>query len=614
MGEGETVSSEKSMRPAVEPSRVGQLSNRQVADLRTQFLQEPDSVDLSALRPVIARSWHRSLACNVNAASTFWPTRDPRADEQLLLAAEPVLTELEALCLDVGGSVVLTDADGTLAVFRGDAVQRRDAERIYPLVGAQMREDLIGTNSDGTALEEGRAVQVWGAEHLNEQLTNGYCTSVPVRDPIRRSIRGVLAVMLPEHVAKDIDPRSVLLTVTGAAADITRRLAERLAAREQALMSEYLREVRKRGADAVLAMDDRTTIVSRSALRMLDQRDFAVLAAIARDTEYADAPQTNKLNVSAGNEIMVHARPMDLTAVGAGSATVMRVHVPTSQSANAPPTKLSKLRSLDGVLGASWSFKRALDAAETAIRRRVPSLILGEPGSGKLHMAQAIAARLAHEIVAIDFCRDEHESSIVTLIDQHLAEGSAVVLHHVERASAEVQDDLSDLLMLLEQPSLVLTANAVSDGMLPLAGLLRGIEITIPPLRARRDDIPELAESFASELLGKEVRLSSKVRNLLVSADWAGNVSQLKDLMRTIPPGKVGEEIHVSDFTETQLRSLSRSHLTRLEEAELQEIRAALLESGGNRVQAAGLLGIGRSTLYRKIESYQGRGFALVSD
>ena len=88
--------------PAV-PSHVGQLTNAAIYDLRESFLTAPASTDPSSLRPVIARSWQRSLACNVNTSLSFWPSGDPRADEQLLLAAEPVLTELEGLCVDVGG-------------------------------------------------------------------------------------------------------------------------------------------------------------------------------------------------------------------------------------------------------------------------------------------------------------------------------------------------------------------------------------------------------------------------------------------------------------------------------------------------------------------------------
>lgn len=602
------------MPVATAPSRVGGLSNTQIGDLRSQFLASPHSTDLSQLRPVIARSWQRSLACNVNTGVLNWPEADPRADEQLLLAAEPVLTELEGLCVDIGGAVVLTDADGTLAVYRGDAVQRRNAERLYPTIGAQMREDLIGTNSDGTALEEGAAVQVWGAEHLNEQLSNAYCTSVPIRDPIRRSVRGVVAVMLPEQVAKEIDSRSVLVTVAGAAAEITKRLADRLTAREQALMSEYLREVRKRGADAVVAMDDRTTIVSRSALRMLDQSDFALLAAIARDTEQANSPSLNKLSVSAGDEVMVHARPMDFEAMGMGMGTVMRVHVPNTERKHVAMAARATTRMLESLLGKSWAFRRAADAAETAVRRRMPCYILGEQGTGKLHVARAVAGQLSSEVSVLDFRDGADPGATVAQLDERLAAGAAVVLHHVERAPESFREELADLLAILEQPKLVFTANAVNDDMLPIIVPLRGIEVSVPPLRSRREDIPLLAEHFATEAMGRPTCISAKLRHALVAADWSGNVAQLRELIRSIPSETAGSELNLSDLSVVQLRALSRSRLTRLEEAELQQIRSALVETGGNRAKAASLLGIGRSTLYRKIESYEGRGYDLVLD
>ncbi|MGW9415844.1 hypothetical protein [Arthrobacter cupressi] len=338
--------------------RVGERPNSEIQSLRERFLAAPEMTDLSSLRPVISRSWQRSLACNVTTAASFLQTSEARADEQLLIAAEPVLTELERLCSEAGGTVVLTDAEGTLTVFRGNTVERRKAERAFPLLGARMGEDLIGTNSDGTVLEEGEAVQVWGAEHFNEALQSSYCTSVPIRDPIRRSVRGVLGLMLPERLARDTDPRSVLLTVNGAAADITRRLAERLAAREQALMAEYLREVRKRGADAVVAMDDRTTIASRSALSMLDQSDFAVLAAFAREVGQGSGSSQHRLSVSAGREVRLHVRSMDRSA----GAAVMRVQVQSEPKGYGRASgDRDAAAQFEGIVGTSRSLRRALD-------------------------------------------------------------------------------------------------------------------------------------------------------------------------------------------------------------------------------------------------------------
>ncbi|MGO1543321.1 MAG: sigma-54-dependent Fis family transcriptional regulator [Gulosibacter sp.] len=594
------------------PARIGELSNSSILALREEFLAAPEETDLSALRPVIARSWQRSLAGNVNSDRLFLRSSDPRTDEQLLLAAEPVLTDLERLCLDVGGAVVLTDADGTLAVFRGDTVARKRAELLYPLVGAQMSEELIGTNSDGTAIEEGEAIQVWGAEHFNEGLQDGYCTSVPIRDPIRRSIRGVLGVMLPERVAKDVDPRSIMLTVTGAAADITRRLAERLAAREQALMSEYMREVRKRGADAVVAMDERTTIASRRALSILDQSDFSVLAAIAKEAEKEQWALQRRISVSTGQEVLVHARPMNLTALDSAHATVMRVNVP-SHPAMTGGISLSRERGVkfSDFVGSSWTLQRALNAASTAVSRKMPAYIVGEPGTGKRRLARAMASMLASDTLFFDCSRTKSDSCLVERVDKFLAEGGSVLLHRIEHATAECRDELASLLNILEQPQLIVTTTAVTDELLPLLAALRGIEVSMPPLRSRREDIPDLAVSFLREALGTTSMLSAKLRDTLVAADWPGNLAQLRDVMSSVQSDSVVGEVRLSDLPEIHLRALTTARLTRLEEAELHQIRSALVEVEGNRARAAALLGIGRSTLYRKIEAYEGRGFNL---
>ena len=106
--------------------------------------------------------------------------------------------------------------------------------------------------------------------------------------------------------------------------------------------------------------------------------------------------------------------------------------------------------------------------------------------------------------------------------------------------------------------------------------------------------------------------MSPKLRDALVVADWPGNVGQLRDLVESAASLSLSGELHLSDLNAVQLRRLGTTRLTRLEEAELQQIRAALAEACGNRVRAATLLGIGRSTLYRKVEAYEAKGFDLA--
>lgn len=607
--------SDSELTPGVAGSgTVGVLADREIRALQEQFLADPAGTDLSRLRPVIARSWQRSLAWNVRADGGFLDVADPRLDEQLLLAAEPVLAELERLCRDSGGTVVLTDADGTLVLLRGDPGEVRRAEQLFPTSGGRMAEDQIGTNSDGTALEEGRPVQVWGAEHFNQSLQTSYCTSVPIRDPLRRSVRGVLGLMLPEHVGQSTNPQSMLLLVSGAAAEITRRLADRLAAREQALMSEYMREARKRGADAVIAMDDRTTIASRSALSMLDPSDFAVLSSLARRAQPGDDVVQQTLNVSAGREVSLQMRPMEAPDTGVGGAAIMRLQF-REESRSAPLAAAPAVAALPGAIarfdGSSPGLRRALAAASTAATRRAPAIVVGEQGTGKRRLALAIAGEWSDDIVELD-CRAVIDPiDAVASIDAAFERGSAVVLHRIDRAADAFRRDLADLLALLEHPPLAVTAGIVADDLLPVLGALRGVEVILPPLRERREDIPALANALTREVHGDDVRVSPKLRDAFVAAPWPGNIAQLRDVIVSLDRPDGATELRLADLPEITLRALHASRLSRLEEAELQQIRVALAECGGNRVRAAALLGIGRSTLYRKIEVYESRGFEL---
>lgn len=591
--------------------RLGAVSSAELTTLRERFVADPAGTDLSRLRPVIARSWRRSLACNIRPDSTgFTEAAVPHVDDQLLACAEPVLTELERLCLDTQGAVCLTDAQGTLAVFRGDTSAVRRADRAFPVRGGRMSEDLIGTNSDGTALEEGTAVQVWGGEHFAEALQGSCCTSVPVRDPLRRSIRGVLSLMLPESL--EVDPRSILLIVQGAAAEVTRALATRLAAREQALMAAYLHEVRKRGADAVVAMDERTTIASRGALALLGQSDYSVLAAYSREAERLDQAVEHDLSVGPDRILQLHARPVSLDGEAAGG-TVMRLRrKEPRKTLTAPAASTPRRNPFVGIVGDSLAIRRALEAAGTACTRRTPAYIVGEPGTGKRHLAQAMGARLAEHTVTFD-CRPgavEGPQGIEE-IDAELAAGSAIVLHRVDECSVSLRQDLTDLLGLLEQPQVILTLGRLDDEMLPLISSLNGIEVQMPSLRMRREDIPSLARHFLSQSGGPATQVSPRLLDALVAADWPGNVRQLRSVIESAASRCRMSQLRVDDVAQVHRRGLARSRLTRLEEAELYQIREALAEAGGNRLRAAAILGIGRSTLYRKIDSYTNRGFEL---
>ena len=137
---------------------------------------------------------------------------------------------------------------------------------------------------------------------------------------------------------------------------------------------------------------------------------------------------------------------------------------------------------------------------------------------------------------------------------------------------------------------------------------LRVFVIEIPPLRKRREDIPILVSYFLRQIsakLGKKITsLSKDVMEAFMEYDWPGNVRQLRNALEEIAILAEGETINVlPTFIEKEAIKPSLEGKT-MEEIEREAIALALKKTGGNRVKAAKMLGIGTRTLYRKIEKY----------
>jgi PAS domain S-box-containing protein len=135
---------------------------------------------------------------------------------------------------------------------------------------------------------------------------------------------------------------------------------------------------------------------------------------------------------------------------------------------------------------------------------------------------------------------------------------------------------------------------------------VRVARITLPPLRARREDVPLLAASFLAQFSaasGKRVtEFSQDALRLLSDYSWPGNVRELRSAIEFAVIRCKGTAIHSGDLppeiTQTAGSSAGAGDATVDEEA---RFRAALDRSRGNRALAARLLGISRATLYRRL-------------
>lgn len=152
---------------------------------------------------------------------------------------------------------------------------------------------------------------------------------------------------------------------------------------------------------------------------------------------------------------------------------------------------------------------------------------------------------------------------------------------------------------------------AIKDGKLreDLFYRISAITVDLPPLRERRDDILPLARAFLHRFASQAGRTISgfdpKAEDLLQKFDWPGNVRQLQNEIQRATLMCEGTKVEAADLSITAAVSCPDDEsLTLMEAMERNTIVQMLKETGGNKLETAKRLGIGRQTLYNKIKAY----------
>jgi DNA-binding NtrC family response regulator len=299
------------------------------------------------------------------------------------------------------------------------------------------------------------------------------------------------------------------------------------------------------------------------------------------------------------------------------------------------------------MLGTSSAIREAIALAEAVAPRDTTVLLVGETGSGKGVLARHIRARsprrrgpfveLNCAALQKELAESElfgHEKGAFTgALDRKVglfqaAEGGTLFLDEIGEMDAGVQ---AKLLRVLESRTFRRVGGvaeipcnvrlvAATHRNLPervaqnqfredLFHRLNVFTIAIPPLRERRDDILLLAQSFLHEYAGADAPvLGESARELLLRHAWPGNVRELRNAVEraTIlcPPQAVLTPQHfVSPAANRTLPEPSASMST-LRAVDCEQIEAAVRSCHGNIRAAARLLGVARSTIYRKARRY----------
>lgn len=310
------------------------------------------------------------------------------------------------------------------------------------------------------------------------------------------------------------------------------------------------------------------------------------------------------------------------------------------------------VESSHGLIGRSPLIAEIRRRIQKVGRTRSPVLLLGESGTGKEVAARAIyEANPAGLFVPID-C-----SLLGTLLETELfghtkgaftgaiankpglialAEGGTAFFDEIGEFPLDMQAKLLRVLQEKEIRPVGATERRKADFRVIAAtnrDLAREVErgnfrrdlyyrlnvvtLRLPPLRDRKEDILDLAAHFL-ERYGSHHEISAELLKVLLDYDWPGNVRELENCIQRMVAMNSGPVLSAADLP-TALAGPRAAHdfeilrqapppeappVLRLDEVERKAIAQALEFTGRDRSRAAELLGIGRTTLYRKIKEY----------
>jgi two-component system, NtrC family, response regulator AtoC len=439
---------------------------------------------------------------------------------------------------------------------------------------------------------------------------------------------------------------------------------------------EGLRAALEERFDVYLAED------AKSAMELLERETFDVmltdfrmptddgLKLIARAKSLSRPPICILMTAYGSEELAVEAMKRgadDYIAKGRLQIDELEMRIARAVRSQKLETENTSLRQqldskfgMENIVGESPVMREVFDVVQQVAPTRATVLIMGESGTGKELVAKAIhqlSPRAKQPLVSVHcaalsatLLESElfgHEKGAFTGAHERRigrfeqAQGGTLFLDEIGEIDATIQIKLLRFLgertfervgsnkTLTADVRLVTATNKKLEDLVKAGTFredlffrLRVVEINLPPLRERPEDIPLLAQNFLREFAGENNKavkdFTSDALELLMNHRWPGNVRELRTAIESAVVLCRGERISARDLPRTvrseaapsgdPTRVLASNDLT-VKEAEKQLIIRALKETNGNRTLAARKIGMPRRTFHRKLHTYHLEGF-----
>ncbi len=628
-----------------------------------RFISGSDQIDTSTIPPEIFDSWKRSREKKLN------PSGEPQCqiltghalqrllDENRLLidTSRPFLNRLFQSMKTGSFDVSLFDRNGyLLQVMQDDRyVEINRRYKWYP--GVLWSEDDCGSNVVASVLKQKKPVQIIGPQHYLQWCHIVTGSGAPIIDPDGELIGGIaiITLLFATH------PHTLGMAVSAAQAIENEIRVQNAYSLQKAIITSI--------PEALIAIniEGRITTINKRAQKLFGLDDRDVTGRLLRDI-YPDKQNLPFLNMIDRRESITDAEVRILSPKGSGDYTL------TCNSTFAADgsvigqilifSEIQRIKSLvnkfvgakanfkfSDIHGENVFFKSVMEEARVISKSTSNVLLLGESGTGKDILAQAIhnaSPRKNGPYVAINCAaipRDLIASELFGYAEGaftgsrrggnqgkfELADGGTIFLDEIAETPLEIQ---AALLRVIEDKCVtriggnhvrtvdVRIISATNKNLIEevntgnfrkdLYYRLNVFNIHLPPLRERTDDIPLLVDVFIKKYestLRKTIsHVDEKVLNIFLQHSWPGNVRELQNVVERMVNYASSSRLTPS-LIPPEIADVRRAHphldLESPEEKEKRLIRHMLtLKFSKNNI--AEQLGMSRTTLFRKIKKY----------
>jgi len=582
----------------------------------------------------------------------------------LIALVRPFMEDIHQLVENTGYIVVLLDASACVLEMIGDTAMQEQAMALGLRPGCYWSEGHAGTNAFGLALYERCPIQVAGAEHFFAQFHSLSTSAAPMYNWDGKPI-GILGMAC--HISVSHMSTLGMVHATARAIEhvlqADKLFSELNMQRTQLnaiveAISEGLIMCDREGL--VLYMNTRAAQILDLKLESVVGRPLSaavemppvLLEAMHRHASLIDAEvsfQVKGLQIGCLMSLFPLQWQIDEAKHIEGCIMMLRQIDQVRRLVQHMVGNRSSFN-FASIIGESSAIHQVRRQAQAAARSSVPVLIVGESGAGKGVLARAIhneSARAEGPFVTVN-CRVLPRDMIVgdflgyetdTFLSNgrrgrpgkfELAHGGTLHLEEIEALPLEMQ---AALLRVIETGEVMrlggwsithvdvrfIVTTAANLDHLVLHGDFRAdlyyalsrIMIRMPPLRDRPADVPLLVRDALKRIcrqIGRSVEVSYEAQQLLRTYHWPGNLREMESALERaalLTDTGVIEARHLPDAIRKRLTEPSSppDHVPALQEAEYDAILRAARAYRGNVTRMAHALGIGRTTLWRKLKA-----------